>query len=176
MNGSLNEQEKIERLSRIDRLGEILVRLNAIKLYQLTELIEEQKNKPQLKLGEIAIEKGLITKEELIKYLEIQIKAGKIVDEILNPFGQMTDEEKWQRLCQHERLGELLIKNNILKLSQLTDAIDEQKKNPEKHLGQLLIEKGLLTKEDLEKVLSLQETQNLIVKDLEKELKINNPN
>jgi len=167
----INEQENIERLFRVDKLGEILVRLNVIKLYQLTELIETQNDKQGIKLGELAVQKGLITKDELFKYLEMQIKAGKVVDEVLNPFGQMTDEEKWKRLCQHERLGELLIRNKILKLSQLTDAIDEQNKTPEKQLGELLIEKGLLTKEDLEKILAQQEVKDLIVKDLEKELR-----
>jgi len=39
----MENSKDIEQLARVERLGELLVRLNALKLSQLTELIEEQK-------------------------------------------------------------------------------------------------------------------------------------
>lgn len=168
-----NETDNWEQLSRVEKLGELLVRFNALKLSQLTELIEEQRKDPSKKLGELAIEKGLVTKDSLMKFLEIQLKEGKVVDESLKELGKMTNEEKWERLSQHERLGEILIKRNIVTLSQLTDAMEEQNSNPERHLGDILIEKGVISRWDLYEALEWQEKQNSVVSDALKEIKPN---
>jgi hypothetical protein len=169
----LNQDSNWDYLTRVDKLGELLVRFNALKLTQLTELIEEQSKNPEVKLGELAVSKGLITKEELVRFLDTQLKEGKVVDEFLfhEELGQMNNEEKWERLSQHERLGEILVKKNILKLNQLSEAMDEQSANPGKHLGDLLIEKGLITQDELVEALKWQEKQNLVVKDALKEVK-----
>lgn len=172
---SINNNEKYENLTRVDKIGELLVRFNALKLSQLTELIEEQHKNPEMKLGELAVSKGLITKEELMKFLDTQSKEGKVVDEFLfhEELGQMNNDEKWERLSQHERLGEILVKKNILKLSQLIEVMDLQTSNPGKHLGNLLIEKGLITENELDEALAWQEKQNAVVRDVMKEVKSN---
>lgn len=168
---SINENDKWEKLTRVDKLGELLVRFNVLKLSQLTDLMEEQRKDPDLKIGEIAVNKGLITKDDLLRYLEIQINEGKVVDESLKELGVMTNDEKWDRLIQHERLGEVLLKRNVLKLSQLTEAIELQAKNPGKHLGELLIEKGIINEKDLDEALEWQEKQNEVLNETLKEVK-----
>ncbi|MBC7474984.1 MAG: hypothetical protein H7263_11880 [Candidatus Sericytochromatia bacterium] len=166
-----NETDKWEKLTRVEKLGELLVKFNVLKLSQLTELIDEQRKDPSKKLGELAVAKGLITKEDLIKYLEIQIQEGKVVDNSLKELGQMTVEEKWDRLSQHERLGEIMVKRNIVKLSQLTEAMDEQMLNPSKHLGDILLERGNITKQDLYDALDWQEKNSNVVSNALKEIK-----
>lgn len=168
---SFNEDsDRWEKLTRVDKLGELLVRLNVLKLSQLTDLLEEQRKDPSLKIGEMAVSKGLISKDELVKYLELQVNEGKVVDESLKEMGLMTNDEKWERLLQHERLGEVLLKRNVLKLSQLTEAIEIQTKNPEKHLGQVLIEKGIISEKDLDEALEWQEKQNAVLSETLKEI------
>jgi hypothetical protein len=169
---SSNNNENWENLTRVDKLGELLVRFNALKLSQLTELIEEQRKNPDVKLGELAVNKGLITKEELMKFLDTQNKEGKVVNEFIfhEEIGNMSNDEKWERLSQHERLGEILVKKNILKLSQLSEAMDEQSSHPGKYLGDVLIEKGLISKNELVEALEWQEKQNAVVKDALKEV------
>lgn len=167
----INENDKWEKLTRVDKLGELLVRFNVLKLSQLTDLLEEQRNDPDIKLGDIAVSKGLITKNDLLKYLEIQINEGKVIDESLKELGLMTNEEKWERLSQHERLGEVLIKRKVLRLSQLTEAIEKQAKNPGKHLGELLIEEGIISHQELDEALEWQEKQNEVLNETLKEIK-----
>lgn len=153
------EQENWEKLTRVERLGEILVRIHALKLSQLTELMEEQQQTGK-RLGELAVEKGFITQDELVDYLIAQIRGSQAVDDSLRELGRMTNEEKWERLSQHERLGEVLIKRQVIRLSELVEAIEYQKDHPEKHLGQVLQEKGLITEVELRAALANQFQQD----------------
>lgn len=153
------EQENWEKLTRVERLGEILVRLHALKLSQLTELMQEQERTGK-RLGELAVEKGFITQDELVDYLITQIRGSQAVDESLRELGRMTNEEKWERLSQHERLGEILIKRQVIRLSQLVEAIEYQKEHPEKHLGEVLREKGLISEQELKDALQMQFQQH----------------
>lgn len=168
---SIQESENWNNITRIEKLGEILVRFHVIKLTQLTQLIEEQEKNSSFHLGDLAVMKGYITREELMKYLEIQVKDGKVVDDALKDLGMMTNEEKWSRLSQYERLGEVLLKRRALKLSALTIAMEEQKKHPEKHLGQVLVETGAITKKDLEDALEWQKNQSTTVNSTIEEVK-----
>lgn len=158
-----SDLENWDKLTRIERLGEMLVRLQVLKLSQLTALMQEQESTGK-RIGELAVEKGLITQDELVEYLIRQIRESQVVDESLRELGKMTEEEKWERVSQHERLGELLVKRQAIKLSQLVTAIESQNNQPEKHLGQVLLEQGLIRESDLEEVLTLQQQQNLTLK------------
>lgn len=171
---SIQESENWNNITRIEKLGEILVRFHVIKLTQLTQLIEEQEKNTSFHLGDLAVRKGYISKDELVKYIEIQVKEGKVVDKALKDLGMMTNEEKWQRLSQYERLGEVLLKRRALKLSTLTLAMEEQKKHPEKHLGQVLVETGAITKKDLDDALEWQKTQSSTVNTTIEEVKNTN--
>lgn len=158
------ELEHWNKLTRVERLGELLVRLQVLKLSQLTELMQEQQETGK-RLGELAVEKGLLTQDELVEHLITQIRESQVVDESLRELGRMTREEKWERVSQHERLGEILIKHHAIKLSQLVDAIEAQKHEPEKHLGQVLIDQGLITRGELDEALELQHRQNTTLQD-----------
>ena len=169
MEQQTHEFENWDKLTRVERLGELLVRLQVLKLSQLTDLMQEQQETGK-RLGELAVEKGLITQDELVEYLITQIRESQTVDESLREMGRMTEEEKWERVSQHERLGEILIKRQAIKLSQLVDAIEVQKKEPEKHLGQVLMEKKLITEADLQAALDMQNQQTTTVQNTIQEL------
>lgn len=160
---SVKDAKSWEAISRVERIGEILVKANALKLSQLTDLIEEQANQPGKKLGELAVEKGYITQGELIDYLLTQMQEQQTIDESLKELGQMTMEEKWERVAQHERIGEVLIKHQVLKLNQLVDAIELKKSSPGKHLGEILVEQGIVTEDELIAALDTQFKQSQTV-------------
>lgn len=165
------QSENWENMTRVEKLGEILVKFQALRLSQLTTVIEEQNKNPNMQLGDLAVIKGFITRSELEMYLEIQKKEGEVVDDSLKELGIMTDQEKWGRLSQNERLGEILLKRGSLKLSQLTEAIEYQNQNPNTHLGKYLIEKQIVTKNVIDEALEWQKHQNQVVKEAVEEIK-----
>jgi hypothetical protein len=70
------------------------------------------------------------------------------MDESKTSFEKWTDEEKWQFLTRHEKLGEVLVRQNKLTLDQLETLIEEQRESG-KHMGQLVVSKGLLSVDDI---------------------------
>jgi tetratricopeptide (TPR) repeat protein len=63
-------------VNRRDRLGDLLVKNELIKPEELTVAIEEQSKNPALRLGEILIRRGCITREQLESYIRIQIEEA----------------------------------------------------------------------------------------------------
>ena len=55
-----------------------------------------------------------------------------------------------------DRLGELLVKNEVIDRDQLSAAMEKQAHERGKKLGKLLVEGGALSQEDLEKYISMQ--------------------
>lgn len=70
------------------------------------------------------------------------------MDEESKSFDSWTDEEKWQFLARHEKLGEVLVRQNRLTLEQLEILLEEQRSSG-KHMGQLIVSRGLLTVDDI---------------------------
>jgi tetratricopeptide (TPR) repeat protein len=55
-----------------------------------------------------------------------------------------------------DRLGDLLVKNDLLTRDALAAAIQAQSRNPEQRLGEILIEQGAISREQLEQYIRLQ--------------------
>ncbi|MBL7081205.1 MAG: hypothetical protein ISS44_01365 [Candidatus Omnitrophica bacterium] len=87
-------------------------------------------------LGELLIEKGLITKEQLNHALEIQEQRGGLIGEILVALGYVKKTNIAQTLIIQKGLA---------------------KKGQHRLIGILLIEKGLISKWQLERALLIQE-------------------
>ena len=66
-----------------------------------------------------------------------------------------SDEEKWQFLTRHERLGEVLVTHTRLTLPQLEELLKEQAQTG-KHIGQLIIAHGMLTLDEILQALKVQ--------------------
>ena len=102
------------------------------------------------KLGELLVENGLLTEQQLLEALETQKKERKLLGEIIVGLGFTTRENLDATLARQygSKLGEILIGKGLISFEQLQQALDEQKNSP-KSLGEVLIDKGYVTEADL---------------------------
>lgn len=103
-----------------NRIGEVLVEKGLITEEEIKKALGVQK-----KLGEILIEKGLITEEEIKKALEVQKKLGEIlIDEgkvMPNKLESIIEQQKQVR--RFKEMNSVRIDNN--KLNNLIDLVNE---------------------------------------------------
>lgn len=64
------------------------------------------------------------------------------------PQDDWSDQQKWEYLLRHERLGELLVKWGKLTLAQVDSLLEDQKSN-KKHLGELVVEHKYMTLDEI---------------------------
>lgn len=82
----------------------------------------------------------------------------------------LTDEEKWQALTRHEKLGEVLLKLGKLNLTQLQQLIDEHA-DSDSHLGELIVKKGIMTRKEILQALEWQHHADQVSNEAVMELK-----
>jgi tetratricopeptide (TPR) repeat protein len=63
-------------INRRDRLGDLLLRDGVLNLTQIREALEEQAKDPDVRLGEILLNRSLITPEQFERYLRIQTEEA----------------------------------------------------------------------------------------------------
>ena len=63
-------------VNRRDRLGDMLVRSNRITADQLRQAIDQQANDREVRLGEILLGQGALTRQELDDYMRLQIEEA----------------------------------------------------------------------------------------------------
>ena len=85
------------------------------------------------KIGEILVEKGLISEGDLGGLIEAQQKARKAT------------------------LGEILVAEQVISEEELEEALEQQKSRPNKKLGEILVESGRLDQEEIEKAIKSQD-------------------
>ncbi len=79
--------------------GVLSVREKYLDMDALADLLEEQKTmKPHQKIGQIAVSKGLMSKEQVEKILAIQRESGEFLGEILIDMGVIDSEELQKQL------------------------------------------------------------------------------
>ena len=102
------------------------------------------------KLGEILIEGNLVSEQQLLAALSIQENSKKPLGEILVEQGYIVKDKLEIALARQygSKLGEILIKANVINFDQLQRALDVQKVEL-RTLGDILIEMGNVTQEDL---------------------------
>jgi len=118
--------------------------------------------KKKLRIGDILVNNGYITQEELQQALARQKESGQNYA----PLGQICVELGFissvdlskilRKHCKHIYLGELLVNLGIINSAQLEQVLEKQKNGEKKRLGQLLLESGFLTEEQLARSLSMQ--------------------
>lgn len=121
-----------------------------------------------LKLGELLIQEGYLSPEDLSKMLEEQRILQSIPDvhKPYKPLGQMcierrflSPEELQKVLKKHHKhilLGELLINMSFITPPQLEEALKTQKKSLGMKLGELLVEAAVISEHHLVEALSIQ--------------------
>ncbi|NJM85837.1 MAG: WecB/TagA/CpsF family glycosyltransferase [Hydrococcus sp. RU_2_2] len=108
------------------KIGEILLRQNLVSDVVLSTALEEQRLTKK-KLGEILVERGYISPDELEYYLQNQkIKLGELL--VQNHIISQAKLNKLLDLQQsnHCRLGEVIIQQKILSPQQLEQFLREQ--------------------------------------------------
>jgi tetratricopeptide (TPR) repeat protein len=63
-------------VNRRDRLGDLLVKNGMLDAAELAKAIEEQGRSPQLRLGEILVGRGSITRDQLEQHIRVQIEEA----------------------------------------------------------------------------------------------------
>lgn len=166
-----NNIEKLERLTKRERLGELLVRDKILTLEQLCNLMEEHKKSLNIPFGEFLVEKDIINRRNLIDYLNLQKHQDSIIDKCLNELGLMTNEKKWELLTRPDKIGEILVKVSNLKLSELAKALElQENQSPEMLIGEILLENNSITEKELKNSLELQKCQNATLMKIIQEL------
>ena len=119
------------------------------------------KRRPIKKVGEILIEKGFITLEQLTIGLADQKKQGSSLGSSLVRLG-FIEYKKLENVLAEElnnvhnrKIGEILLESKAISGRQLAEALKMQKKEG-KLIGELLVEMGFITSQQLFDALSTQ--------------------
>jgi len=102
------------------------------------------------KLGEILIEQGLVTEEQLVAALGVQKKEKKPLGLILVKENYVEKEKLESALARQygSRLGEILINAKLINFEQLQHVLNIQNAEA-RPLGDILMELGYVTQDDL---------------------------
>ncbi len=104
------------------------------------------------KLGEILVQNGWITWEQLEEALNIQKQASKNLHRMLDQKSEMTNPS------QVLNLGEILIQHGWIDWKQLQVALEIQKETG-KLTGEILLEHNLVAKENLYRAIAIQQNR-----------------
>ena len=106
-------------------------------------------------LGEILLDEGTITQEQLDKALE---DGNKKIGEILVEDGVTTPEKIEKALTEHKPIGEILAEKGVITEPQLDNALKQQGKK----VGERLVESGATTPESIDTALESQQAQRSV--------------
>lgn len=115
---------------------------------------EQMAQPPGKKLfGEILVEKGHCTKEQVDHALTVQKDAPRHLGLIMIDLGYVSEEQVRDGLEARYRLHDVLVEWGYLTWEQMEEALNDHKVTG-KRLGQILVDKGLLHHEDVAGVLA----------------------
>ena len=117
------------------------------------------KKKRTKSVGQILIEKKLITQAQLDKALEVQLKEGGLIGQILSKLGYIKQEQLEESLNDQttdtQKLENVLVEMGMISSEQLMQAQQIHKKDGGM-LAQIIINLGFLREEDLVSALVTQ--------------------
>jgi CheY-specific phosphatase CheX len=106
--------------------------------------------------GQFLVEKNLVSREELLKAIDLQDQKNLKMGEMAISMGYVTqaDIERAHnaQMSKDMKLGDLLVEMGILTLAQLNDVITRQK-NTHLFIGEALVQIGALSSEMLQQYL-----------------------
>ncbi|MDD5006156.1 MAG: hypothetical protein PHS93_06620 [Candidatus Omnitrophica bacterium] len=102
------------------------------------------------RLGDILVEAGLVSEQQLLAALALQETNKKPLGEILVGQGYIAQEKLDAALAKQygSKLGEILINAKLINFNQLQHALNIQKSEV-RTLGDILLELGYVSQEDL---------------------------
>ncbi|KAF5076713.1 Glycosyltransferase like family 2 [anaerobic digester metagenome] len=154
-------EENLEEAIRIQNekgglIGDVLVQYGYVTSSDLSNFIFENKF---TKLGELLLEKKLITREQLEMAIEYQKQYGGRFGNICISMGFLTneqiDEVLKKNVSRKGRIGEVLVEKGIISQDQMDEAIKMQNKSGGK-IGDILVFLGYVDQETLYRELSIQ--------------------
>lgn len=118
-----------------------------------------KKNVYEWRLGEILIQEGMITWQQLQKALQIQKRSNQVIGDILVEKGYVSREQG-----NVFYLGEIMIQHGWLDWNDLKAALDMQKSTG-RMLGEILIDKKYVTERNLYHALAIQNNMAFVTFD-----------
>lgn len=131
---------------------------------------EPVKEKP---IGEILVEEGIVSREQLDRALRIQqkLKSKRRIGRILIELDFVKEhdlEEIMVKYARKIRLGDLLVEREFITPTDLEEALIVQKRQPTMRLGEILINERKLTEKTLCDAISLYMKIERVVPDFRK--------
>jgi len=120
--------EGIRSRELTDMLGTILHKEKLADRSLIDKAVQEQKELRARRVGDILVDEGSLSKEDLEKSILDLPKSGK---------------SKKQRV----RVGEVLVSEGLITPIQLEEALEKQKHEKGKRLGEILVEAGVISEE-----------------------------
>ena len=146
------------------RLGQILLRMGAITPAQLQKTLEEKEAHPVRLIGQIALDFGFCSIEQLNLALDKQ-KKETMVGQVLIRQGIITEEVLEEVVKEQSSTGKLigflLVEKKICTKEQLEKALKNQRRD--NRLGALLLRHGIITEKQFEKALAIQEETKVLL-------------
>ena len=172
LNSALQEQKQTKEL-----LGQILVRMGVIKapdfkisllvqeyLSHIDDAVKTAAGERQL-LGELLVQSGQISNEQLNDAIAEQTKSGEKLGEVFVRLGFMSDlqlnallglqQNQGRKSSNPLRLGELLVTTGHISRKHLKDALLKQSLS-QKKLGEVLVQEGYARQSQIEYGMGLQ--------------------
>jgi two-component system chemotaxis sensor kinase CheA len=113
---------------------------------------EDQESSEKDFLGEILLDEGTITQEELDKAIN---ERGKKIGEILIEEGVTTAEKIENALEEQKPVGQILAEKGEITEPQLADALKQQ----DRKVGEILVDNGATTANNIDSALQSQQNQ-----------------
>ncbi len=106
------------------------------------------------RLGDLLVQEGFITDDQLIQALAEQKKSGKRLGQQLLDMGMVTESQMYSLLTKQKiRFGDLLVEEGYIDEDQLMAALEQQRQSGRK-LGRQLIEMGAITEDTMTEMLA----------------------
>lgn len=114
------------------------------------------------RFGDIVVEEGLATEEQIQSALEYQTKSEILLGQIMMDMGFLTHEEK-DKIFEFEKtpngqgkkFGEISVELGFTKRENVDKALAFQKKG-KGFLGDILVELGIITMQQKDRILQIQ--------------------
>ncbi len=116
------------QLSSLTRIGQLALEESLISPRDIFEILRAQNETPNQRFGELAIEMGLLTRDELMRLLMIQADRKRSIADILISQGVLTREQVAREMGEYRQLIAKR-RNGSIAPSKILAAVRRQKAN-----------------------------------------------
>ena len=132
------------------RLGDLLLKEEAITEKQLDKALDYQKENPEVRIGVALVKFGFVDMKTLVGTLAKQNPAKTVTPEQLESLADKQEspaKEIAPKVSQAMKLGEILLKEKAVTPEQLREVVEYQQQHPDMMFGQALKALGFATEE-----------------------------